>query len=115
MVFADAKYIEADLVGERDRLEQLAEMFCGVDCPARRVNGCGYKTIYADLHCSKGALSRKIHSGPRCELGRLTACYFVCERNSVERILTQVGMSLPVTEHRCHLGATREKRGENFL
>jgi hypothetical protein len=50
VVFADAKDIEADLVSERDRFEQLAEMFCGVDCPARRVNGCRYETIYANLH-----------------------------------------------------------------
>jgi hypothetical protein len=25
-------------------------MSCGVDCPARRVNGCRYETIYANLH-----------------------------------------------------------------
>ncbi len=34
--------------------------------------------------------------GPRRELGRLPACYFVCERNSVVRIRTQIGMSLEV-------------------
>jgi hypothetical protein len=50
VVFADAKDIEADLVGERDRLEQLAEMSRGIDRPARRVNGCRYETIYANLH-----------------------------------------------------------------
>src|SRR5882724_10551796 len=43
MVFADAKDIETDLVSQRDRFEQLAKMFCGVDCPARRVNGSATK------------------------------------------------------------------------
>ena len=49
-MFADAKHIEAYLVSERDCFEQLAEMFCGIDCAARRVNGCRYETIYANLH-----------------------------------------------------------------
>jgi hypothetical protein len=50
VVFSDAKDIKADLVSQRDRFEQLAEMFCGIDCLARRVNGCRYETIYANLH-----------------------------------------------------------------
>ena len=50
MVFADAKDIEPDLVGERDRLEQLAEMSRGIDGPTGRVNGCRYETVYANLH-----------------------------------------------------------------
>jgi hypothetical protein len=59
-VFADAKDIETDLVSERDRFEQLAEMFCGVDCPARRVNGCRYETIYANLHLLIILVSRHV-------------------------------------------------------
>ena len=50
MMFPDAEHIEAHLVSEGDCFEQLAEMFCGVDCTARRVNGCRYETIYANLH-----------------------------------------------------------------
>src|SRR6266513_3516402 len=58
-------------------------------------------------------LSREIHSGPRCELGRLPACYFVCERNSVGRIRTQVGMRFEVPEHRGDLRSSREESGED--
>ena len=51
MVFPDAKHIEAHLVSERDRFEQLAEMFCGLDWPdPTRIKGCRYETIYANLH-----------------------------------------------------------------
>jgi hypothetical protein len=39
-----------------------------------------------------GVLDRDIQSSPRRKLGRLPACYFVCERNSVGRIRTQVGV-----------------------
>ena len=53
--------------------------------------------------------------GPRRELGRLPACYFVCERNSVVRIRTQIGMSLEVPKRLCHLGGSREERSEYFL
>jgi hypothetical protein len=49
-MFTDAKHIEAYLIRERDCFEQLADIFCGVDCAARRVNGCRYETIYANLH-----------------------------------------------------------------
>jgi len=63
----------------------------------------------------EGALCRKIHLGPRRELGRLPACYFVRERNSVGRIRTQVGMSFPVTEHLCQLGGSREKSSKHFF
>src|SRR5205809_864933 len=62
-----------------------------------------------------GALDRDIQSSPRRKLGRLPACYFVRERNSVGRIRTQVGMSFPVTEHLCQLGGPREKSSEHFL
>jgi hypothetical protein len=37
---------------------------------------------FSALRC----LNRDIQSGPRRELGRLPACYFVCERNFVTRI-----------------------------
>ena len=50
MMFADAKHIEADFVSERDCFEQLAQMSRRIDGPARRVNGCRYETVYADLH-----------------------------------------------------------------
>jgi hypothetical protein len=63
-----------------------------------------------DLSC----LYREIHSGPRREVGRLPARYFVCERNSVVRIRTQVGVRLEVTQHLCYLGGHGEERSENF-
>ena len=50
MVFADAEHIKAHFVSKRDCFEQLAEMSCGVDGPAGRVNGCGNETVYSDLH-----------------------------------------------------------------
>ena len=51
MVFPDAKYIETDLVSQRDRFEQIAEMFRGVDGPVRdSVNGCCDETVYANFH-----------------------------------------------------------------
>jgi hypothetical protein len=50
VMFPDAKHIQPDFVRQRHCFEQLAEMFCGVDCTARRVNGCRYETIYANLH-----------------------------------------------------------------
>ena len=46
----DAKHIEADLVRERDGFEQLAQVSRRIDGPTGRVNGCRYKTVYADLH-----------------------------------------------------------------
>jgi hypothetical protein len=49
-MFADAKDIESYLVSEGDCFEQLAEMSRRIDGPARRVNGCCYETIYANLH-----------------------------------------------------------------
>ena len=49
-MFADPKYIQTNLISQLDRFEQLAEMSCGVDCAAGRVNRCRYETIYADLH-----------------------------------------------------------------
>ena len=52
MVFTDAEYIEAHLVGERNCFEQLAEMSCRIDGSTGRINGCRYETVYADLHCS---------------------------------------------------------------
>src|ERR1700693_1236191 len=64
-----------------------------------------------DLSC----LYREIHSGPRREVGRLPARYFVCERNSAVRIRTQVGVRLEVTQHLCYLGGPGEERSENFL
>ena len=50
MVFADAEYIEAYLVSKGNCFEQLAEMSCRIDGPTRRINGCRYETVYADLH-----------------------------------------------------------------
>ena len=50
MVFADAEYIEAYLVSERDCFKQLAEMSRRIDGAASRVNGCRYETVYANLH-----------------------------------------------------------------
>src|SRR5438309_11140228 len=50
VMFADAKHIEAHLVRDRDCFEQLVEMSLRIDGSTRRVNGCRYETIYADLH-----------------------------------------------------------------
>ena len=53
MMFPDAKHIEAHLVSEGNCFEQLAEMFCGIDCPIRdTVNGCCDKTIQTNFHKS---------------------------------------------------------------
>jgi hypothetical protein len=49
-MFTNPKHIEAYFIRERDCFEQLADIFCGVDCAARRVNGCRYETIYANFH-----------------------------------------------------------------
>src|SRR6266511_3475724 len=56
-----------------------------------------------------GVLDRDIQSSPRRKLGRLPACYFVRERNSVGRIRTQVGMRFEVPEHRGDLRSSREE------
>src|SRR5580765_250599 len=48
-----------------------------------------------DLRC----LNVEIRPCPRREPGRLLPGYSVCERNSIGRIRTQVGMRFPVTEH----------------
>jgi len=45
------------------------------------------------------SLRHEIHSSPHRELCRLPACDFVCERNLVARIGTQVRVRLKVTEH----------------
>ena len=50
VVFADAKYIEAYLVSERDCFKQLAEMSRRIHGSTGGVNGCRYETVYADLH-----------------------------------------------------------------
>src|SRR4051812_32850587 len=50
VMFPDAKNIQAHLISEGDRFEQLAEMACRIDGPTSRVNDCRYKTVYADLH-----------------------------------------------------------------
>src|SRR6202023_276965 len=60
-------------------------------------------------------LDWEIHSSPRRELARLPARYFVCERNFVVRIRTQVGMSLEVAKHLCQLGGPRKELSESFL
>src|SRR5713226_1013258 len=60
-------------------------------------------------------MNRHIHSSPRRQLARLPAGYLVCERNSVVRIRTQVGMSLEVTERLGHLGGPGKHVGEHFL
>src|SRR6266446_10615181 len=60
-------------------------------------------------------LDRDIQSSPRRKLGRLPACYFVCERNSVGRIRTEIGMCLEILEHGCDLRGRREESGEDFL
>jgi len=62
MVFADAEYIEADLVSEHDCFKQLAEMSRRIDGSTGRINGCRYETIYADLHL----LVTLVHAATRC-------------------------------------------------
>src|SRR5258708_20434168 len=52
--------------------------------------------------------------GPGREIAWLPACNFVCKRNLVARIGTQVRMSLEVSKRRCHLSSTRKERCENF-
>jgi len=51
----------------------------------------------------------EIHSSPHRELCRLPACDFVCERNLVARIGTQVRVRLKVTEHFGLTGGSRER------
>jgi hypothetical protein len=60
-------------------------------------------------------LGREIHLSPRREPARLPACYFVCERNFVGRIRTQVRMSFEVAKRLCHLGGPGKKRSEDVL
>src|SRR5258706_15420114 len=62
-----------------------------------------------------GVLDRDIQSSPRRKLGRLPAYYLVCERNSIGRIRTQVGMNFPVIEHLCQLGGPWKESSENLL
>src|SRR5258708_25966087 len=83
----------------RDDLAGSRSLLHSCDAPSQRVTTC----------------CREIHSGPRREPGRLPACYFVGERNSVVRIRTQVRMRLEVTEHLCYLGGPRKELSENFL
>ena len=50
-MFADAKDIETDFVGEADRLEQFAEVPRGLDGLAGLTIDCGRnETVYADFH-----------------------------------------------------------------
>jgi len=101
MMFSDSENIEPDLVGVLDLLNQMTQALRRAERPAgvivrRR------KTINADLKASlqwsvlfgarsgapvdSSCLNREIYSGPRREVGRLPARYFICERNSVVRI-----------------------------
>src|SRR4029077_8234501 len=73
----------------------------------------GWFALSECLHL--GHLNRDIQSCPRRKLGRLPACYFVRERNSVGRIRTQVGMNFPVSEHLCQLGGPRKQSSETLL
>ena len=46
MMFADAKDIKTDLVGQRDRLKQLPQMPCGLNGLAGfRIDGGGYEAV----------------------------------------------------------------------
>jgi hypothetical protein len=46
MMFADAKDIETDFIGQADRLEQFAEMPRGLDgLPGFRIDGGGCKAV----------------------------------------------------------------------
>src|SRR6266566_2045568 len=51
---------------------------------------------------------REFRLGPGREIAWLPACNFVCKRNLVVRIGTQVRMSLEVSKRRCHLSSTRK-------
>ncbi len=53
--------------------------------------------------------------GPRSRTWSVPACYFVCERNLIGRIRTQVGMSYPVTERLGNFGCPRKGTRETFL
>src|SRR5258708_3459576 len=61
-----------------------------------------------------GQTNREFRLGPGREIAWLPACNFVCKRNLVVRIGTQVRMSLKVSKRRCHLSSTRKERSENF-
>ena len=53
MMFADAKDVETDFIGQGDRLEQFAEMPRGLDGLTGFPIDCGRnETIYADFHMS---------------------------------------------------------------
>jgi hypothetical protein len=54
-------------------------------------------------------------SRTRRKLGRLPACYFVCERNSVVRIRTQVGMKLEILERLCRSTAPGKRVAKTSL
>src|SRR5437867_12595439 len=70
----------------------------------------GRKTIEqgASEEVLYGTCTGKFTRRPRRELARWPAGDSVCERNSVGRIRTQVGMRLEVIEHLCHLGGSRK-------
>src|SRR5260370_11303774 len=69
------------------------------------------------LQCRRvGVLcSLEIHLCPRRELCRLPACDFVCERNLVARIGTQVRVRLKVIEHFRYFGGSSKETPEDFL
>jgi hypothetical protein len=52
---------------------------------------------------------------PGREFGRLQAGYFVCQRNLIGRIRTQVSMRFPVTEHLGNFGCPRKGTREILL
>src|ERR1700730_14848722 len=71
--------------------------------------------LYDRLDDDVNPMRWTFRSRTRRKLGRLPACYFVCERNSVVRIRTQVGMKLEILERLCRFSGPRELSSENFL
>ena len=54
MMFADSKDVETNLISQRDRFEQFAEMPRRFDGPACfRINGNRNETVYTDFHILK--------------------------------------------------------------
>src|SRR6267378_8016963 len=68
----------------------------------------GWRGRFSSDIVLQSCLDREIHSSPRRKPARQPACDLVCERNSVVRIRSQVGMSLEVTERLCDLGGSRK-------
>src|SRR4030095_1538633 len=75
------------------------------------------KPLSISVYCAVGGveLFGEILSSPVRKPGRFAACYFVCERNSIGEIRTEIRMGFPVTEHLGNFGCSRKGTSEAFL